>query len=122
MTANDLIAKHTGPRNIKAKAACGHILIAGAGRNFGEETKARAELAAKAQMVICTACETQGATPIIATPPTPATAKQIAFARSLINRHLGEYTAKGQNISLDLLRGISKAECSSLIDDIRTLS
>ena len=49
------------------------------------------------------------------------TAKQLNYSRALIRQHHGEYTAKRQVISPYMLRGISKAECSELIEDILTI-
>ena len=47
-----------------------------------------------------------------------ATPKQVKYAQVLIRKHRGEYTARGQVVGENLLVGISKADCSRLIEDL----
>ena len=125
-TAADLKAKYSGHKTITATAACGHKIYAETGLGVQDRTR---DFRADAKTVICTPCEDLAGEianrpadvpPAKSTAPA-ATPKQIKFARTLIREHRGEYTSKGQVITLKMLDGISKTDCSTLISDILSL-
>ena len=118
MTATEIKSKYTGRKTISTRAACGHTLYAGTNQGVQDRTS---EFRADAKTVVCTPCEQTGVAPTAAATSTPATSKQVKFARQLVRQHQGEYTAKGQIVSPKMLESIGKDDCSTLINDILSL-
>ena len=121
-TANAVMGTLSGRRTIIIKAACGHKVYGEANDMFAAEKPKVDEVKDQARKLPCSQCvDIPGwdLRPSVSDSDSPpATPKQVKYAQVLIRKHRGEYTAHGQVVGENLLVGISKADCSRLIDDL----
>ena len=123
MIAAELKAKYSiGNRTMTGTLGCGHKVFGLTGHGIQDRTR---DFRAEAKQVACNDCgavEVSLNTPDSAHNGDPATSKQLQYARRLIRQHEGQYTAHGLLVAPKLLIGISKSECSQLIDVLLTNS
>ncbi len=121
-TANRVMATLSGRRTVGVQAACGHRVYGQANDDHTAERPRIAEVKQQARSLPCERCALEPVqTPVRPAGQPTATPQQLKYARSLIRKHLGEYTAHGQIASETLLVEITKQDCKRLIDHLLTL-